>query len=84
VIDVLEVKTDRGGSGVVVVADGYWPAKMGREALTIDWDTSGVEKVSSDKQLAEYKALAAKPRPVGAQSRYLQAGRRGEEDLGRV
>src|SRR5471032_1438381 len=61
VIEVLEVKTDRGGSGVVVVADGYWPAKMGREALVIDWDTSGVEKVSSDKQLAEYKALSQKP-----------------------
>ncbi|WP_373990405.1 molybdopterin cofactor-binding domain-containing protein [Duganella sp. BuS-21] len=61
VIDVLEVKTDRGGSGVVVIADGYWPAKSGREALAIDWDTSGVEKVSSDKQLGEYKALAQKP-----------------------
>jgi isoquinoline 1-oxidoreductase beta subunit len=61
VIDVLEVKTDRGGSGVVVVADGYWPAKQGRDALVIDWDSSGVEKVSSDKQLAEYKALAQKP-----------------------
>ena len=61
VIEVMEVKTDRGGSGVVVVADGYWPAKMGREALVIDWDTSGVEKVSSDKQLAEYKALSQKP-----------------------
>ncbi|MHA4869397.1 xanthine dehydrogenase family protein molybdopterin-binding subunit [Duganella sp. PWIR1] len=60
-IDVLEVKTDRGGSGVVVIADGYWPAKSGREALAIDWDTSAVEKVSSDKQLAEYKALAQKP-----------------------
>jgi isoquinoline 1-oxidoreductase beta subunit len=61
VIDVLEVKTDRGGSGVVVIADGYWPAKSGREALAIDWDTSGVEKVSSEKQLAEYKALSQKP-----------------------
>ncbi|HEX7988234.1 MAG TPA: xanthine dehydrogenase family protein molybdopterin-binding subunit [Duganella sp.] len=61
VIEVLQVPTDRGGSGVVVVADGYWPAKMGREALVIDWDTSGVEKVSSDKQLAEFKALALKP-----------------------
>ncbi|HEX5343908.1 MAG TPA: xanthine dehydrogenase family protein molybdopterin-binding subunit [Duganella sp.] len=61
VIDVLEVKTDRGGSGVVVIADGYWPAKTGREALVIDWDTSGVEKVSSDKQLAEFKALSQKP-----------------------
>jgi len=60
VIDVLEVKTDRGGSGVVVIADGYWPAKSGREALAIEWDTSGVEKVSSDKQLAEYKAVSQK------------------------
>ncbi|WP_343731726.1 xanthine dehydrogenase family protein molybdopterin-binding subunit [Duganella sp.] len=61
VIDVLEVKTDRGGSGVVVIADGYWPAKTGREALAIDWDTSGVEKVSSEKQLAEFKTLSQKP-----------------------
>jgi isoquinoline 1-oxidoreductase beta subunit len=61
VIEVLQVSTDRGGSGVVVVADGYWPAKMGREALVIEWDTSGVEKVSSDKQLAEFKALSQKP-----------------------
>ncbi|TFW23870.1 xanthine dehydrogenase family protein molybdopterin-binding subunit [Duganella callida] len=60
VIEVLEVKTDRGGSGVVVIADGYWQAKTGRDALAIEWDTSGVEKVSSDKQLAEYKALAQK------------------------
>ena len=60
VIEVLQVNTDRGGSGVAVVADGYWQAKQGRDALEIEWDTSGVEKISSDKQLAEYKALAAK------------------------
>jgi len=61
VIEVLEVKTDRGGSGVAVIADSYWPAKTGRDALDIAWDTSGVEKVSSDKQMAEYKALSQKP-----------------------
>ena len=61
VIEVLQVPTDRGGSGVAVVADGYWPAKMGREALVIEWDTGGLEKVSSDKQLAEFKTLARKP-----------------------
>ena len=61
VIDVLEVKTDRGGSGVVVIADGYWPAKSGREALAIEWDTTGVDKVSSAKQVEEYKALSQKP-----------------------
>lgn len=66
VIEVLQVSTDRGGNGVVVIADGYWPAKMGRDALLIDWDTSGLEKVSSDQQLAQFKALAQKP---GASSR---------------
>jgi isoquinoline 1-oxidoreductase beta subunit len=61
VIDVIQMPTDRGGSGVAVIANGYWPAKQGREALQIDWDTSGLEKVSSTAQLAQYKALAAKP-----------------------
>ena len=61
VIDVLEVATDRGGRGLAVIADGYWPAKQGRDALVVEWDTSAVEKISSDKQLAEYKELAQKP-----------------------
>jgi isoquinoline 1-oxidoreductase beta subunit len=61
VIDVLEVATDRGGRGVAVIANGYWPAKQGREALVLEWDTSAVEKVTTAKQMAEYKALAQKP-----------------------
>jgi isoquinoline 1-oxidoreductase subunit beta len=61
VIAVLEVPTDRGGSGVAVIADGYWPAKQGREALAVEWNTSEVEKVSSDKQMAHYRQLAATP-----------------------
>ena len=64
VIDVLEVPTDRGGSGVVVIADGFWPAKQGRDALQIEWDSSTVDKVDSVRQLAEYKALAAQPGAV--------------------
>jgi isoquinoline 1-oxidoreductase beta subunit len=58
VVAVLQVPTDRGGSGVAVIADGYWPAKQGRDALAIEWDSSAVEKVSSAKQLEDYKALA--------------------------
>jgi isoquinoline 1-oxidoreductase beta subunit len=60
VLDVLKVDTDRGGSGLAVVANGYWPAKQGRDALVVEWDTAGLEKVSSKKQLAEYKTLAKK------------------------
>ncbi|MES2900461.1 MAG: xanthine dehydrogenase family protein molybdopterin-binding subunit [Pseudomonadota bacterium] len=58
VVAVLEVPTDRGGRGVVVIADGYWPAKQGRDALVIEWDTSAVEKVSTSRQMAEFRALA--------------------------
>ncbi|CDG85309.1 xanthine dehydrogenase family protein molybdopterin-binding subunit [Janthinobacterium agaricidamnosum] len=61
VLQVVEVATDRGGRGVAVIADGYWPAKQGRDALLIDWDSSAVEKTDSVKQLAAYKALAATP-----------------------
>jgi isoquinoline 1-oxidoreductase beta subunit len=58
------VQTDRGGRGVVVIADGYWPAKQGRDALVIDWDASGVEKVSTAKQMADFAALAKTPGAV--------------------
>ncbi|MGS0758994.1 xanthine dehydrogenase family protein molybdopterin-binding subunit, partial [Roseateles sp. GG27B] len=52
-----------GGDGVVVIADGYWPAKQGREALKLEWDASAVEKVDSVKQLAQYRQLATQPGP---------------------
>jgi isoquinoline 1-oxidoreductase beta subunit len=57
---VLRMPTDRGGEGVAVVAQGYWAAKLGRDALKFEWDTSTVEKVDSVAQLASYKALAKK------------------------
>lgn len=68
VIDVIEVPTDRGGSGVAVIADGYWPAKQGRDALQIDWNTSASDKVSSDLQLSTYKALARQPGTVAKEA----------------
>jgi isoquinoline 1-oxidoreductase beta subunit len=46
-----------------VVADGYWPAKQGRDALTLQWDTAAVEKVDSERQLAQYRELASRPGP---------------------
>jgi len=61
VADVLQVKLDRGASGLAVVADGYWPAKMGRDALQVSWNTDGVEKVDTDALLARYKQMATEP-----------------------
>jgi isoquinoline 1-oxidoreductase beta subunit len=58
---VLRVPLDRGAEGVAVVADGYWSAKQGRDALKLDWNTAGIEKVDSERQLVQYRALAAQP-----------------------
>jgi isoquinoline 1-oxidoreductase beta subunit len=60
---VLRVPLDRGAEGVAVIADGYWPAKLGRDALKLQWDTTAVEKVDSARQLAQYRELAARPGP---------------------
>jgi isoquinoline 1-oxidoreductase beta subunit len=64
VLEVVEVPLDRGGRGVAVIADGYWPARQGREALAIEWDTSGVDKTDTAKQMADYAALAKTPGTV--------------------
>jgi isoquinoline 1-oxidoreductase beta subunit len=61
---VLRVPLDGGAEGVTVIADGYWQAKQGRDALKLQWDTSTVEKVDSEKQLADYRELAGRPGPT--------------------
>jgi isoquinoline 1-oxidoreductase beta subunit len=60
---VLRVPLDRGAEGVAVIAEGYWQAKLGRDALKLQWDTSAVEKVDSEKQLAQYRELAKQDGP---------------------
>ncbi|EUC14472.1 xanthine dehydrogenase family protein molybdopterin-binding subunit [Paraburkholderia hospita] len=60
---VLRVPLDRGGEGVAVVADGYWPARQGRTALRLQWDTASAEKVDSDQLLSQYRELAGRPGP---------------------
>lgn len=57
---VLRVPLHNGGEGVAVVADGYWAAKQGRDALKLEWSDAGRQKVDSTAQLAAYRALAAK------------------------
>ncbi len=58
---VLRVPVDRGGEGVAVIADGYWPAKQARDALKLEWDTSTAQKADTGKLLAEYRELARQP-----------------------
>ena len=47
--------------GVAVVADGFWPAKKGREALEVVWDDGPLAALDSRTQLEQYAELARKP-----------------------
>ncbi|MGR6808617.1 molybdopterin cofactor-binding domain-containing protein (plasmid) [Sphaerotilus natans] len=60
---VLRVPVAVGGEGVAVVADGYWAARQGRDALKAEWATDAVERVDSTRQLAQYRALLDQPGP---------------------
>jgi isoquinoline 1-oxidoreductase beta subunit len=52
------VEIDR---GIAVVADGYWSASKGREALQIVWDEGTLAGLDSRKQRQEYATLAQQP-----------------------
>jgi isoquinoline 1-oxidoreductase beta subunit len=47
--------------GVVVVADGFWAAKLGRDALKIEWDEGAQASLDSAGLLKHFEELAAKP-----------------------
>src|SRR5205823_13064855 len=51
-------------SGVVVVADSYWAAKKGREALRITWDEGPNGQQSSAAITQLYAETAKQPGPV--------------------
>jgi isoquinoline 1-oxidoreductase beta subunit len=53
---VVQIPVDRGGTGVAVVANGYWPAKTGRDALEIKWDPASGPTTAD--QLRQYRELA--------------------------
>jgi isoquinoline 1-oxidoreductase beta subunit len=44
-------------SGVAVVADHYWAAKKGRDALKIEWDLGAGEKLETKTLRKEFAAL---------------------------
>jgi isoquinoline 1-oxidoreductase beta subunit len=44
--------------GVAILADGFWAAKKGRDALDVTWDETGTEARSSADLINEYRELA--------------------------
>ena len=50
--------------GVAILADGYWAAEQGRQALTVEWDFSQAEMRGTAEMMEEFKALAETPGAV--------------------
>jgi isoquinoline 1-oxidoreductase beta subunit len=59
--DVVQVP-----SGVAVVADHFWAAKLGRDALVVEWDLGAGASLDSDGLREQFRRLASTPGAVAA------------------
>jgi isoquinoline 1-oxidoreductase beta subunit len=59
-------KVKRVPEGVAVIADHFWAARQGREALKLDWDLGALASLDSEAQGREYAALAETAGAVAA------------------
>ena len=48
-------------SGVAVVAENFWAAKLGRDALNVDWDLGPGAALDTEALRQEYRRLAGTP-----------------------
>ncbi len=51
-------------SGVAVVASNFWAARLGRDALDVQWDLGPGQDVDTVQLLESFRALATKPGAV--------------------
>jgi len=56
------------GSGVAVIASGFWAAKKGRDALKVEWDLGPNAGLSSAALRADYRKLAEGPGKIARQA----------------
>lgn len=56
VVDVVQIPT-----GVAVVAQHFFAAKQGRDALVVQWDESKATTVGTPEIMAQFRELATKP-----------------------
>src|SRR6059036_210771 len=55
-------------SGVAVIADRFWPAKLGRDKLKISWDEGDNAKLSTSQMLVDFSKQSASPGTVARKS----------------
>ncbi|MET0226645.1 MAG: xanthine dehydrogenase family protein molybdopterin-binding subunit, partial [Dokdonella sp.] len=76
VIDVVEVP-----SGVAVLANHFWAAKQGREALVLEWDDGAGAAISTPALREEYRKLAATPGLVAKTAGDVDAAFKGSPNV---
>jgi isoquinoline 1-oxidoreductase subunit beta len=48
-------------SGVAVIADTFWQAKVARDALRVDWDEGAMQTFSTSQMMQQYREKAKTP-----------------------
>ena len=48
-------------SGIAVIAQGFWPAKLGRDKLVVIWDPGANAGLSTEQMLSDFRELAKTP-----------------------
>ena len=56
VTDVVQIP-----NGVAVLGETFWAAKMGRDALTVEWDESAANTLGTAEIFAQFREAAGKP-----------------------
>jgi len=61
------------GNGVAVVAKHFWAAKLGRDALVVEWSKPEGGGLDSAKQLADFREMAQKPGAIAVDKGKVEA-----------
>jgi isoquinoline 1-oxidoreductase beta subunit len=77
--DVVQIS-----SGIVVVADGYWPARQGREVLDVQWIEGPNAKVTSESIWKLFAERAAHPGATARHTGHPEASPAGATTLDAV
>jgi len=68
VVGVVEIP-----SGVAVLAENFWAARQGRNALAVDWDAGSMAGHSTAAQLEDYRKRVRTPGAVAAMTGDVEA-----------
>jgi isoquinoline 1-oxidoreductase beta subunit len=68
-------------SGIAVLADNYWAAKLGRESLKIDWQVEENSRVDSKLLLEEYRKLSQTKGKTAQEKGNVEAALKGASKI---